>query len=243
MIKLFRKTRQNLIMENKPIKSDSRTRNYFMYAFGEILLVVIGILIALSINNWNQDRQNKIILGIYTKQLIEEVDQNISKLNTVIDEESKLVIQLDTVIDLLAKKDFENNKMIRKAYALLSFEDFAPETVAFENLKLSGEFKLIQNINLRNAITSAYNTFESVRLTQEVHYYNMKTRIADYFLENANYMNIQETMPSFGKDQVFSNLALAARATLKQKIKSCESSLEKMEELKLLLQEFKSDEL
>jgi len=50
MIKFFRKIRQNLIMENKNSK-------YFKYAIGEIVLVVIGILIALQINNWNENRK------------------------------------------------------------------------------------------------------------------------------------------------------------------------------------------
>ena len=49
MIKFFRKIRQNLIIENK-------TSKYFKYAIGEIILVVIGILIALQINNWNENR-------------------------------------------------------------------------------------------------------------------------------------------------------------------------------------------
>lgn len=55
MIKFFRKIRQSLLMENK-------TGKYFKYAIGEIVLVVIGILIALQINNWNQNRiENKAI--------------------------------------------------------------------------------------------------------------------------------------------------------------------------------------
>jgi hypothetical protein len=49
MIKFFRKIRQNLLMENK-------TGKYFKYAIGEILLVVIGIIIALQLNNWNESR-------------------------------------------------------------------------------------------------------------------------------------------------------------------------------------------
>ncbi len=54
MIKFFRKIRQNLLMENK-------TSKYFKYAIGEIILVVIGILIALQINNWNEEHKiNKI---------------------------------------------------------------------------------------------------------------------------------------------------------------------------------------
>jgi len=48
MIKFFRKIRQNLLRENK-------TGKYFKYAIGEITLVVIGILIALQINNWNEN--------------------------------------------------------------------------------------------------------------------------------------------------------------------------------------------
>ncbi|MCK0178015.1 DUF6090 family protein [Flavobacteriaceae bacterium S0862] len=54
MIKFFRKIGQNLLMENK-------TGKYFKYAIGEILLVVIGILIALQINNWNENQKDRII--------------------------------------------------------------------------------------------------------------------------------------------------------------------------------------
>lgn len=50
MIKFFRKIRQNLLMENK-------TGKYLKYAFGEIILVMIGILLALQVNNWNEDRK------------------------------------------------------------------------------------------------------------------------------------------------------------------------------------------
>ena len=53
MIKFFRKIRQNLLSERK-------TAKYFKYALGEIILVVIGILIALQINNWNENRKNLI---------------------------------------------------------------------------------------------------------------------------------------------------------------------------------------
>ena len=54
MIKFFRKIRYDLMEKNK-------TGKYLKYAIGEIILVVIGILIALQINNWNEDRKRRAI--------------------------------------------------------------------------------------------------------------------------------------------------------------------------------------
>ena len=53
MLTIFRKIRKNLADDNKPLK-------YLRYAFGEILLVVVGIMIALQINNWNEERKQKL---------------------------------------------------------------------------------------------------------------------------------------------------------------------------------------
>ena len=62
MIKFFRHIRQNLIMENK-------TRKYLKYAVGEIVLVVIGILIALQVNNWNEKRKENAEFKVTLEQI------------------------------------------------------------------------------------------------------------------------------------------------------------------------------
>ena len=69
MIKFFRKIRKNLLIENK-------TGKYFKYAIGEIVLVVIGILIALQINNWNQERLEGKKEQIVLKQLYSDFEAN-----------------------------------------------------------------------------------------------------------------------------------------------------------------------
>ena len=69
MIKFFRKIRYDLMEKNKTVK-------YFKYAIGEIVLVVIGILIALSINNWNENRKSDIELNNYLGLMGEELQQD-----------------------------------------------------------------------------------------------------------------------------------------------------------------------
>ena len=75
MIKFFRNIRQKLIMENK-------TSRYLKYAIGEIILVVIGILIALQINNWNEERLERNREKITIQNLHTEFQENLRDLDT-----------------------------------------------------------------------------------------------------------------------------------------------------------------
>ena len=83
MIKFFRHIRQSLIMENK-------TSKYLKYAIGEIVLVVIGILIALQINNWNESRKaNENLIQLFErtqKELLYNIEHimNIYRMNEYI---------------------------------------------------------------------------------------------------------------------------------------------------------------
>jgi len=73
MIKFFRQIRKTLLMENK-------TSKYFKYAIGEIVLVVIGILIALQINNWNQAQTEKRILNTQLTNLLDDLKSDRTRL-------------------------------------------------------------------------------------------------------------------------------------------------------------------
>ncbi|UOY08550.1 DUF6090 family protein [Muricauda sp. SCSIO 64092] len=73
MIQFFRHIRQTLLAENKFSK-------YLLYAVGEIVLVVIGILIALQINNWNESRKSDVLRKTYEKSLSEELKADLRQL-------------------------------------------------------------------------------------------------------------------------------------------------------------------
>ena len=74
MIKFFRKIRYNLMETGK-------TGKYFKYAIGEIVLVVIGILIALQINNWNENRKNRIIEKTLYSSLISNLESDLADIS------------------------------------------------------------------------------------------------------------------------------------------------------------------
>ena len=77
MFKFFRKIRKKFANENKPLK-------YLRYAIGEILLVVIGILIALQVNNWNEVHKLKKVEIKILNELKADVAFSIIELDTVV---------------------------------------------------------------------------------------------------------------------------------------------------------------
>jgi hypothetical protein len=141
MIKFFRKIRQSVLSENNFSK-------YLIYAIGEIILVVIGILIALQINNWNENRKTINTQEKYLVLLKKETDANIKELNRVI-------LRVDSTFN--AQKYLISNLMTLSERELDSVLQLAigPQTrINFENsvlseLKTTGQLKNITNDKLR----------------------------------------------------------------------------------------------
>jgi len=150
MIKFFQKIRQKLVIEDK-------TSKYFKYAIGEIILVVIGILIALSINTWNEKRKQKdTLLGIY--QIIkEDITTDIVEINDFIDEfEKSRKPAFETVLKgNLSKEDFQKHPEYLSV--LNGFKDFAINQRGFELLKNQSNEMSIGKQNLASKINIFYN--------------------------------------------------------------------------------------
>jgi len=98
MIKFFRKIRQNLLSEGK-------TGKYFKYAIGEIVLVVIGILIALQINNWNEVRKDSIRQASYLKYLITDFSKDTLAIQNVLNYQIEDSIKISQLQEKLTSKD------------------------------------------------------------------------------------------------------------------------------------------
>jgi hypothetical protein len=102
MLKFLRRIRQNLISQGKFSK-------YLLYALGEILLVVIGILIALQINNWNEEKKQEAQEIKLLRQLKEDLTENNKALNELRERITINSTAMDTVVRRLRERDYENS--------------------------------------------------------------------------------------------------------------------------------------
>jgi len=155
MIKLFRHLRKNQITENQTIRKNT---NYFKYAVGEIGLVVIGILIAMQVNNWNENRKIRIWEDKFLNDLKRDLQSDKQQLDDVIEFQTKKGTALEEIM-VLIKNDNEISKP--KIDALFSFvqssnKTFFPTVGVYETALASGKTESIQNDELKYDIMNLY---------------------------------------------------------------------------------------
>lgn len=148
MIKFFRSIRKNMISENK-------TGNYIKYAIGEIVLVVIGILIALSINNWNELRKQINMQNSIYRVIKEDLINDISEFDSFVKDYKNIQKPAFNAIltKKLTKEDWEKNP--NYIDAIMGFEDIA---INQRGLNLLKSIPNLSN-NIDQSLTSKINNF------------------------------------------------------------------------------------
>ena len=185
MIKLFRKIRQNLIMENK-------TSKYFKYAIGEILLVVIGILIALQLNTWNQDRQDRVQEQQVLTQLLIEYEKNLVQLKQKIFIRNEII---SSSLKLLNYKNDETAIILADSFNLhlgrmITRPTFDPELGVTTELTSSGKLYLITNASLRTNITSFPSFLGELREEEMVTFNLAEERFTPFIMKHYQFGKI-----------------------------------------------------
>lgn len=160
MLKFLRKIRQKQLLENKFSK-------YFLYAIGEIILVVFGILIALQINNWNEGKKEAQKEYQVLLSLSEDFKANQIELNRTLKEIPLLTESLKTILSYVGTPNSELTQQMKDTIKNTGFvlTDIVDGTL--KSILSSDKLELIKNDALKNKLT-AYPAFIEKYKKQEV---------------------------------------------------------------------------
>ena len=177
-MKLFRKTRQKLAAENK-------VSAYLRYAIGEIVLVVIGILIALQVNNWKENIQNNEL----EKNTLENIRSDLVLQQGIIKEqlqfESVIIAETDTA-SLYLKSSLSIEKLDSLLLKLTWRLTFVENKTSYVSMDNTREKKLIRNSSLQNAIVRYYQRLDYVtQVINNDNLYNTDSEFGTFFTNNS----------------------------------------------------------
>ncbi|MGH1387810.1 hypothetical protein [Kordia sp.] len=225
MIKLFRKNRRKMLTENK-------FANYFAYVAGEIILVIVGILIALAINEHSNNEKKLELRNSYIIQLYDEADRNLKKLTLLDDEAATILKELDSVFKMLLNKDYDNPKLSSKSFFLIISKKFYPEMITYENLKFSGDLKLFNDLNLRNAISESYETFNPIEKLEASEQQTIEAYYENFLMPKVKFRDMGISSDTYGEDIYFENMVLTRITTIAQNREAYINSIASLQKLK-----------
>ena len=201
-MKFFRKFRLKQLTENK-------FSRYLLYAIGEIVLVVIGILIALQINNWNEEQ--KIIreeIGILNN-LLESLYSAKEQSNSDILKENQLKESLLVALGKNSKKSkFRINSISESLFydILWNSNPSVPVLNSYSDIKNTGKIGIIKNRSIRENFTNLELSLTELTSLVKDRLIVQQTRIDDILVNDVNFVRLLKSMePSIDIDNELQN--------------------------------------
>lgn len=176
-MRLFRRVRHKLILDNKKIQ-------YLKYALGEIILVVIGILIALQINNWNQSIKDRNSLNEYLIKIKSHTTEDIQQLEELAQGRKQIAELCKKARNSILNKT-ENDNLFLFKISGSAFVDFyfKPNSGGYESLKNSKYYGKINNIKLDSLLAKYHGLVDIIAENEKS--YNQ------YIVHQENYLDTQ----------------------------------------------------
>ncbi|HAF78282.1 MAG TPA: hypothetical protein DCG42_13285 [Maribacter sp.] len=151
---LFRKVRSRLIKLEK-------FKTYLIYALGEILLIVIGLLIAWKINDINESRKNRIVEVKIYKSLSQELNTNLGVLDSAIADYTKNIQTLQNTINYLGMEPAELTADAKSMIVNLNYQKTIVRDEAINSINATNKFEFIESDSLKKLIAAYPNELDN----------------------------------------------------------------------------------
>ena len=192
MIKFFRKIRQNLIQENKMGK-------YFKYAIGEIILVVIGILIALQVSNWNEQRKLDSRIDKLLPKLKNQIQNNIERTHEDLEGVKYYFKRSRIIANTIFEKDKAPKPKKLDSLILFTGTDFHLNLnmIILNESQINEDLALIKSDSLREALYTLIKVNEDLIERERIINDDLKTNLKPFLNKNYNLKNLFNSLGSF----------------------------------------------
>ena len=176
MIKFFRNIRRQLIEESK-------IQRYLLYAIGEILLVMIGILLALQVNNWNEQKQRKRQEIEYLRNFKNDLEIDVNRFDLTLSFMNRSKNSMSFLLDYI-ERDLPWHDSLQyhfgKAYSIWAGEI---NLNTYETVK-SKDWNIISNLQIRKGLSDYYNWMTTTMANCRTRYEDVLIEISDNILRS-----------------------------------------------------------
>ncbi|WP_299119466.1 DUF6090 family protein [uncultured Winogradskyella sp.] len=206
------------------------------YAFGEILIVIVGISIAFSMNKCADNKKDETLKNQYIENIKSDIKVDKKNLESNVESIGKKIEILKEVLPLINTDNPKKMAAIYKVYPVFTSTDFFPKDVTYQTMINSGDFKLIDDFELKAAIETHYSNYKIMLKDYERLNIIHKEYLGKYIINNADYDAMRQGKFGYSNEKLFKNIlqSISGALTIKKKaselgIKNCDSLLKILE--------------
>jgi hypothetical protein len=222
MIKFFRNIRKKLLQEGK-------TASYFKYAIGEIILVVIGILIALQINNWNENKKSNAQYFQYLTAIKSNIQEDLMVMDSLIKQREQIIAYSKKERNMFLKNSFDFETTVNANRTAFGAFYFYPNRSAFDALSNSSVVGKLNDTELNTLLIIYYAQISIIQQEEKSAYEQLnslqsilgsqedKTLIYSYYLlQKKELDSLNVSFESISKKFEFLHNTVAYRSVINE---------------------------
>ena len=152
----------------------NRTGKYLKYAIGEIILVMVGILLALQINNWNETKKEQAMTNKYLSGFVSDLEKDRAQLDNLINVRVKQSASAKALHNMIETNDYELDSFYGHFYYLFPSYRFIPNSNTLEEVLNSSHLRFITNEQIKNSLLDLRSSYQTIQFIEE-HIYEDKS--------------------------------------------------------------------
>lgn len=202
------------------------------YAIGEILIVIVGITIAFSMNKCADEKKDDTLKQQYLENIKNDIEVDKKNLESISQSIGMKIGVLNEVLPLINTDNPEKRSKMNKIYSIFTSSDFFPKDVTYQTMINSGDFKLIDDFDLKAAIETHYSNYKIMLKDYERLDIIHKEYLGKYMIDNADFDAMRRGQFGYSNEKLFKNILqsvngalMIKKAATERGIKSCDSIL------------------
>ncbi len=224
-MKLFRNLRQNMLREG-------RFRKYLLYAIGEIMLVMIGILLAFQADKWNDQRLDRIKELKYYSNLKADLEQQRYAIYGQIDFNGKYLALFRNALEVSTRRDqSQRDTLIATVPALFEYSDFDQNGNIYETLVNSGDIKLLENDRIIKGIRGMEWRYQYINRMENIHWDVILDHVSSWAQDNVKFAELKTVSSETLFSYEFQNILVLLQRIMEEKEEIYKAAIEEIDRL------------
>ncbi|RMA66523.1 DUF6090 family protein [Ulvibacter antarcticus] len=205
------------------------------YTIGEILIVIIGISIAFSLNKCAENSKDSSLRKEYLINIRNDVQADRERLIVIEEELQKKIETTLKILPILGSDSNEKMQITRDIFSVAAISNFAANDATYQTLINSGDLKLITDFELKKAIQSHYSNYKIMMKDYERQEIIHKEYLGDYFINNVDYDAVRQGKFGFSDEKLLRNIIQSMNGSFGLKLKATQQGIQSCDNLLMKL--------